>query len=33
MSSPDMVLLSIMSIARPHFGQSVSDGGRTGLRL
>src|ERR1700730_3699785 len=32
MSSPDMVLLSIMSISRPHFGQSVSDGGRAGLR-
>src|SRR5271156_1783006 len=33
MSSPDMVLLSIMSISRPHLGQSVSDGGRAGLRL
>src|ERR1700734_3206701 len=32
MLSPDMVLLSIMSIALPHLGQSVSDGGRTGLR-
>src|SRR5580700_3978838 len=33
MSSPDMVLLSIMSISRPHLGQSVSNGGRVGLRL
>src|SRR5580700_6527356 len=32
MSSPDMVLLSIMSISRPHLGQSVSDGARAGLR-
>src|ERR1700692_746338 len=32
MSSPDMVLLSIMSISRPHLGQSVSDGGRAVLR-
>src|SRR5580704_18837694 len=33
MSSPDMVLLSIMSISLPQFGQSVSDGARGGLRL
>src|SRR5580704_2826436 len=32
MSSPDMVLLSIMSISWPHLGQSVSDGGRADLR-
>ena len=33
MSSPDIVLLSIRIISRPHVGQVVSDARTAGLRL